>query len=168
MTRIRNSFTAAAMFAGVAALGLAPAFAQTAPDAPAAAPAQQGAARAPGHHWLTPGQLVEGRIAFLKTELKITPAQEGAWQQFAAAMRENAQSLDQAISTARAHHGTAQNAVERMEMRAQFAKLRADNEARLVTAFKPLYASLTPQQQQLANQLMSMQARWHHGWHHRA
>jgi hypothetical protein len=33
------------------------------------------------------GGHLEGRLAFLKTELKITPAQEGAWQRFASDWR---------------------------------------------------------------------------------
>src|SRR5262245_63948753 len=36
---------------------------------------------------------VEGRIAFLRAELKITEAQAGAWDAFAAALRTNAQKL---------------------------------------------------------------------------
>jgi hypothetical protein len=42
--------------------------------------------------------------------------------------------------------------------------VRADNDARLLTAFKPLYASLSPEQQQVANALVGE----HHGRHHRA
>jgi acyl-CoA reductase-like NAD-dependent aldehyde dehydrogenase len=122
---------------------------------------------------MTPGQLVDGRIAFLKTELKITPAQEAQWQQYASVMRQNAQSLDQAIATARQHRGTAMNAVERLEIRGDFAKVSAENQARLLTALKPLYASLSPDQQQVANALMTRHmgerhGEGHHGWHHRA
>jgi periplasmic protein CpxP/Spy len=117
---------------------------------------------------MTPGQLIDGRLAFLKTELKITPGQEAQWQQFAAVMRQNAQSLDQAIANARQHRGTAMNAVERMAIRGQFTKVRAENEARLLTAFKPLYASLSPAQQQVANALMTPHAGWRHGWRHHA
>jgi hypothetical protein len=61
-----------------------------------------------------------------------------------------------------------ENAVDHMEMRAQFTKVRADNEASLVNAFRPLYSSLSPEQQQVANNLMTMHAGGHHGWHHRA
>jgi len=110
-----------------------------------------------------PGQLVEGRIAFLKAQLKITPAQEAQWQQVEAAMRENAKTLDQTITTARQNHGN-MGAVQRLELREQFAKVRVDNDARLLAAFKPLYASLSPEQQQMANQLVGA----HHLWHHRA
>jgi periplasmic protein CpxP/Spy len=161
MQRFRTPLVAAALLAGVSAIGLAPAFAQT-----AAAPANSAAAQRPtermGH--MMPGQLVDGRIAFLKTELKITHDQDTQWQQVAAAMRQNADALDQAITNARGHDRDA-NAVDRMEIRSQFAKVRADNEARLLTAFKPLYASLSPEQQLVANQLMTG---GHHGWHHRA
>ena len=119
------------------------------------------------------GQLVDGRIAFLKTELEITPGQEAQWQQYASVMRQNAQSLDQAMTTARQHRGTAMNAVERLEVRGEFAKVRAENQARLLTALKPLYASLSPDQQQVANALMTRHmgehhGEGHHGWHHRA
>jgi osmotically-inducible protein OsmY len=71
--------------------------------------------------------------------------------------------LDQAISTAREQRGTT-DAVQRLSQREQFAKVRAENDARLVTAFKPLYASLSAEQQQIANNLVIP----HHGWHHRA
>jgi periplasmic protein CpxP/Spy len=175
MKIMRRSVLAAVLFTSVAAAGLAPAFAQTAPANTTAAQstaAQSTAAQSQAHQhgkaWMTPGQLVDGRVAFLKAELKITPAQEAQWQQFAAAMRQNAQSLDQAIANVRQHRGTAQNAVERMEVRGQFAQTRAENQARLLTAFKPLYASLSPDQQQVANVLMTPHAGGHHGWRHRA
>jgi periplasmic protein CpxP/Spy len=166
MKTLRTPFLAAVLLTGVAALGLTPAPAETAP-APANATAQS-APHQPGKAWMMPGQLVDGRLAFLKTELKITPAQEGEWQQYAAVMRQNAQSLDQTIATARQHRGTAMNAVERMEVRGQFAKVNAENQARLLTAFKPLYASLSPEQQHVADALMTQRRGWNRGWHHHA
>ena len=105
----------------------------------------------------------EGRIAFFNAQLKITPAQEAQWQQVEAAMRENAKTLDQTITTARQNRGN-MDAVQRLELHEQFAKVRVDNDARLLAAFKPLYASLSPEQQQMANQLVGA----HHHWHHRA
>jgi periplasmic protein CpxP/Spy len=165
MSRFNRSLMATALFAGVAAIGLTPALAETTPGP--AGPAAQNQAHRHAQARMTPGQLVAGRIAFMKAELKITPAQEGQWQPFAAAMRQNAQALDQLIATARQHRGAAGSAVDRMEMRAQFAKVRADNMARLASAFRPLYASLSSEQQQTANALMRHEG-WHHGWHHRA
>jgi Spy/CpxP family protein refolding chaperone len=162
MIRLRTPFLAAALFTGVAAIGLAPALAQTAP-APANSTAAPSEARHHAMERMMPGQFVEGRIAFLKAQLKITPAQEAQWQQVEAAMRENAKTLDQTITTARQNRGN-MDAVQRLELREQFAKVRADTDARLLTAFKPLYASLSPEQQQMANQLVGA----HHLWHHRA
>ena len=162
MISLRTPFLAAALFTGVAAVGLTPALAQTAPG-PANSTAAPSEAR---HHEMgrmMPGQFVDGRIAFLKAELKITPAQETQWQQVEAAMRENAKNLDQSIGTARQSR-SGMDAVQRLELREQFAKMRADNDARLLAAFKPLYASLSPEQQQMANQLIGA----HHHWHHRA
>ena len=88
MIRLRTPLLAAALFTGVAAVGLISALAQTAPG-PANSTAAPSEAR---HHEMgrmMPGQFVDGRIAFLKAELKITPAQETQWQQVEAAMREN-------------------------------------------------------------------------------
>jgi periplasmic protein CpxP/Spy len=162
MFRLGTPFLAAALLTGVTAVGLTPAFAQTAPG-----PANSGPAQSEVHHQhaerMLPGRLVDGRIAFLKAELKITPAQETQWQEVAAAMRDNASSLDQAITTARQNRGP-MDAIQRLEARAQFARLHADNDARLLAAVKPLYASLSPEQQEMANELLGQ----HHHWHHRA
>jgi|SRR5271166_312443 len=162
MIRLRKPFLAAALLTGVAAVGLTPVLAQTAPG-----PANSTAAPSePRHHAtgrMMPGQFVDGRIAFLKAELKITPAQETQWQRVEAAMRENAKALDQTITAAR-QNLTNTDAVQRLELREQFAKVRVDNDARLLAAFKPLYANLSPEQQQMANQLVGAR----HHWHHRA
>jgi protein CpxP len=157
----RAPLLAAALFTSVAALGLSPVLAQTIPPAANSGTAQT---QARHHARMLPGQMVDGRIAFLKAELKIEPAQETQWQQVAAAMRENANALDQAIHTAHQQRGT-MDAVQRLTMREQFAKVRAENDARLLTAFKPLCASLSPEQQQIANELVGSH---HHSPHHRA
>lgn len=166
MKSLRTPLFAAALFASAAGIGLSPAFAQATP-----APANAATTQTEAHHrerpWMMPGQLVDGRIAFLRTELKITPDQEAPWGQVAAAMRQNADALDQQITATRQHHPN-MDAIERLELRGRFAKLRAENDARLLTALKPLYASLSPQQQQMANALFIPQHGWHHGWHHRA
>ena len=163
MTKLKTPLLAAAFVAGVASIGLTPAVAQAAP-----APAEAGAASGPARHHagarMMPGQFVDGRIAFLKAQLKITPAQEGQWQKVEAAMRENAKALDQTVASMRQKSGD-RNAVERLEMREQFIKVRADNNSRFLTAFKPLYGSLSPEQQQMADQLIGAAQ---HRWRHRA
>src|ERR1700738_5034640 len=127
MIRLRKPFLAAAVFTGVAAVGLAPALAQT-----AAEPANSTAAPSEARHHemgrMMPGQIVDGRIAFLKAELKITPTQETQWQQVEAAMRENAKALDQTITTARQNR-TSIDAVQRLELRDEFAQVGGHNDA---------------------------------------
>ena len=81
----------------------------------------------------------------------------------ATALRQNAGALDEVINSARQQRGT-MDAVQRLTVREQFDKVRSENDERLLSAFKPLYASLSPEQQQIANQLLVE----HHGWHHRA
>jgi Spy/CpxP family protein refolding chaperone len=163
MTRLYRPFLAAALLAGVAAVGATPASAQT-----ASPPANSGAAQNEAQHHararMMPGQFVDGRIAFLKAELKITPAQEGQWQQVETAMRENANALDQTVANARQNRA-GMNAVQRLELRDQITKVRSENNDRFLTAFKPLYASLSPDQQQMADRLIG--AVRHH-WRHRA
>jgi len=141
MTRLRTPLLAAALFTSLAAVGLSPALAQT-----AAAPTNAGQAAGGAHHQararMMPGQFVEGRIAFLKAELKITPAQEAQWQQVEATMRENAKALDQTITSTRQNHA-GRNAIQRLELRDQFAKVRSESNSRFLAAFKPLYANLS-------------------------
>lgn len=156
--RVRMPFLAAVLLAGVASAGIAPAFAES--SAPPAATAPTGEHR-PMHQRLLPGQRVDGKIAFLKAELKITPAQEATWAPVAAAMRENAQALDHAILTARQAQKP-MDAVQRIALRSDFAKVRAENGTRLLAAFKPLYESLSPSQQQIANALFVSHDHWHH------
>jgi hypothetical protein len=153
---------AATLLASTAVLGLTPALAQTAPT-PRDSAARQSQARHDAGQRMLPGQLVDGRIAFLKAELKITPEQETQWQSVATALRQNANALDQVINSARQQRG-ALDAVQRLTERGQFDKVRTENDERLLSAFKPLYASLSPEQQQIANQLLGH----HHGWRHRA
>ena len=123
--------------------------------AQAAAPAPQ----ATRPHRL-PSDHVDGRIAYLKTELKITNAQQAQWDKVATAMRENAKAMDQVIEQARTARQGNENALQRLETRTRFATARAQNSERFLTAFRPLYDSLSDTQKQAANQLMT--PHWHH------
>jgi len=159
---LRKPVFAAALLTSAAILGVTPALAQTTP-APQDSAAMQSQARHHAGARMLPRQLVDGRIAFLKAELKITPEQETQWQSVATALRQNANALDQVISSAPQQRGT-MDAVQRLTEREQFDKVRTENDERLLSALKPLYASLSPDQQQIANQLVVQ----HHGWRHRA
>ena len=157
----RNKLTIGAVLAGLAlgSSGLtAVALAQNA--TPPAAPAQQTQQAEPHRHH---ADHIEGRIAFLHTELKITPEQQAQWDRVAAAMRANDQDMHKAFETMRANRGTTPlNAVQRLEMRAQFTTLRTQSDQRFLEAFKPLYASLSDSQKQAADELF---AQHHHHFH---
>lgn len=163
MMSIRKPLLAAALFASVAGVGLAPAFAQTAPQTAPGAAAQAGEHH---HGWaerLSPTERVRGKIAYLKAELEITKDQEAAWSKVADAMRANATEFEHMIQHVRQAQKP-MNAVDRMTLKADFEKLHAASSERLLAAFKPLYAQLSPAQKKVADAVFV-----HHGWrHHRA
>ncbi len=61
-----------------------------------------------------PGQHIDGRIAFLKAELKITPEQEKLWNAYAEAMRQESASM-QAMHEQRMAGGMPATLPERMQ-----------------------------------------------------
>ena len=152
-----NKLKIGAVLAGLVLSGgglTAVSFAQSA--TPPAAQAQQ--AEPHRHH----ADHIEGRIAFLYTELKITPAQQAEWDRVAAAMRANDQDMHKAFESMRANRGTTPpNAVQRLEFKAQFGTLRNQADQRFLEAFKPLYASLSTDQKQAADEMFG-----HHGHGH--
>ncbi|WP_233801763.1 Spy/CpxP family protein refolding chaperone [Paraburkholderia sp. HP33-1] len=126
------------------AVSMGGAFAQTA--APAAAPdtaASASAAKA-GHE-----RNVEDRIAYLHSQLKITPAQEAQWKTFADVMRSNGETMSQLFQQRK--EATNVSALDDMKQYAMIAQAHADGMKKLVDAFDPLYSSLSPEQKKLAD-----------------
>jgi len=97
-----------------------------------------------------PAAAVEGRLAYLKAELKITKAQEGAWKKYSDEARKQAESM-QATRTAMQGAATA-NAADRMDLHNKLMKNRLEQSEKITAAFKELYAALTPEQKALADQ----------------
>lgn len=162
---MRKTIISGVILAGLAAPTLA-----LAQAAAPAAPAPQHTMR-PEHHRPLPGQLVDARLAFLKTALKITPAQEPQWNAFANVMRQQAHEMDAKIDKMReAHENRAQNAtppsaIERLQHRQEFLAAASARMNALLTAAKPLYASFNPQQKQMADELLVHgDHHHHHGW----
>lgn len=96
-----------------------------------------------------PAAAVEGRLAYLKTELKITKAQEGAWKKYSDEARKQAESM-QAMRAAMQGGATA-NAADRMELHDKLMKSRLEQSEKMTAAFKELYAALAPEQKALAD-----------------
>jgi len=97
-----------------------------------------------------PAAAAEARLAYLKTELKITKAQEAAWKKFSDEARKQAESM-QAARTAM-WSGANANAADRMELHNKLMKSRVEQSEKTAAAFKDLYAALTPEQKALADQ----------------
>jgi hypothetical protein len=139
---------------GLAALGAPDAAAQAATAPP------QGQAR-PEHHF-DPGRHIEGRIAFLKAELKITDAQAPQFERVAQAMRENVKDMAKLHEQRHADRDKPKTAVERLEMQVKFGELHTQHEQRFLAAFKPLYDSLSDDQKKAADELMGGHRHGHH------
>jgi glucose dehydrogenase len=116
----------------------------------AAAPAMAETAAAPPASAMQ--QAIEQRIAALKTKLAITPAETNDWNNFAAAMRDNATSTN-ALFQQRAEKTQSMSAVENMKSYATLARAYADNLDKLSAAFEKLYGELSPEQQKTADAL---------------
>ena len=96
----------------------------------------------------------EGRIAYLKAELKITPAQQAAFDRYAQVIRDNAAATQKAFQDMRGRDRNQNtSAVERIEQRARMAQLRDQQEQQYLAAFRPLYATLSPDQKKVADNL---------------
>ncbi|MGE5146095.1 MAG: Spy/CpxP family protein refolding chaperone [Candidatus Eiseniibacteriota bacterium] len=151
---------------GVGAAVLSQTPASQAAEAPQAAPAPKpgDAAHGPRHARFMPGRHIEGRIAFLQAELKITPAQKAQWDKVATVMRETAKSdaamFEQMRAQRTANPSAKPDALERMNDRIKFGEARTASMKKFVEAFTPLYNSLSDEQKQTANELFGGR---HHG-----
>jgi hypothetical protein len=103
---------------------------------------------------------IEGRIAFLKAELKITPAQEGQWNAVADAMRKSATQRQQLGEEMRNRGDKPVTAVDRLNFRQRMTEAEAANAKTFATTFAALYTSLDDAQKKQADDLLS--PRRHH------
>ncbi len=95
---------------------------------------------------------VEGRIAFLKAELKITDAQLSQWNTFADALRANARQTTQMLGIAL--QATALNAPDRLERREKMLTSMLEIVRTTKAALSPLYDVLSNEQKKLADLLL--------------
>jgi hypothetical protein len=98
---------------------------------------------------------VEGRIAFLKAELKITPEQEALWNDYANAVRDNAKAMGSRCTALMGDSGASQKSLpDRLDAQEQFVAARLDALRATNKALKPLYQALSDEQKKLADQLI--------------
>ena len=134
-----------------------------------------------------PSERVEARLAYARTALKITDAQQPQWNSFSEVLRTHARTMDARIGERRAQMQSASRtervrptAIERMERTQRAMEQRSARLAEVIAAAKPLYATFSPEQRQVADQLLAQSGRGghkhghgghrhgHHGKHHGA
>ncbi len=101
---------------------------------------------------------IEGRIAFLKTELKVTPEQEASWNAFAEVLRANAGGLQdgmmQMSGATSGQGGAAATPLQRVETREGTLNRRLESVRKLKDVLAPLYQSFDGAQKQKADGLL--------------
>jgi protein CpxP len=160
--------------------------AQASPAAPSAGAPRE--ARDP-KQFRTPSERVEARLAFARTQLKITDAQQPQWDNFANVLRKHARAMDERFQQRRAQWeaARAQNqgqsgdaarlqsaqpprpsvtAIERLERSQQRLAERSARLNEVVAAAKPLYAALSPEQKQMADGMLARHGQHDHGKNH--
>jgi protein CpxP len=163
MNKLIMSTLVAAGFAAAVPLAIAQA------NPPAAG---QGQHAQRGHHgkqaFSMPGERVEARLAYMKAALKITEAQQPQWDAFADVMRRQAKEADARIQSHREKRAAnterkRPTAIERLEMRQQFMAASSTRIGERLATQKPLYAALSPEQQQVADRLFAGRGGKHGG-----
>jgi hypothetical protein len=108
---------------------------------------------------------IEGRLAFLKTELKITDAQTAQWNAFADVLRQHDKSRRERFEQMRGTRGQETTALERLERRERASEAQAQELKQSVAAFRPLYQALSDEQKKSADDLFGRPhghgMRWH-------
>ncbi len=102
---------------------------------------------------------IEGRIAFLKAELRIRPAQEPAWEAFATTLRSDAQITRdiaekmQGMMTSGMKQPSV-SVLDRLDRHERVLNAHLDHIQRIRTTLEPLYESLDDDQRQSADELI--------------
>ena len=96
---------------------------------------------------------VEGRLAFLKTELKITDAQLPLWNAVADAIRANAKSMGEMSGEMM---GSSQTATlpDKLAVREKMMTAHLDALHQFTAVIEPLYAAMSDEQKKTADELL--------------
>ena len=97
---------------------------------------------------------VEGRLAYLRAELKITDAQEPLWKAYAAVARDHANGMVARCTTMMSQKGAAGLTLpDRMDLHQQFMAAQLESLRAMNEALKPLYESFSEEQKRTADQM---------------
>ena len=84
---------------------------------------------------------IEGRLAYINAELKITEAQGSLWNAYAAAARDNANAMRAHCTTMMSKRSA--NLPDRLEQHEQLMAVQLDAVRAMNKSLKPLYAALS-------------------------
>ena len=120
-----------------------------------------------GHHggkWMCGmAKHIDGRLAFLKTELKITSEQEKLWEDYATVAKTNAKSMQERCDAAKEKWKDAKEKgdakqrpplPERLDARTESLEARLEALRAKTNAVKPLYDALNDEQKKTADELI--------------
>jgi hypothetical protein len=97
---------------------------------------------------------IEGRLAFLKTEIKITDAQLPLWNAFAQAARESAKAMEEMMQGGMMGMSQSGTLPDRLAVREKIMAAHLEALRKLKTAVDPLYAALSDEQKKTADTLV--------------
>ena len=107
----------------------------------------------------TQEETVEQRIATLRSELKITPAEENDWNAVAQTMRDNAAAMEKLANDKAAQSQQTVTAVQDLQTYAEFAQAHVDHLKLLTERFQTLYNMMPEQQRKRADQVFEQSHR---------
>jgi len=99
-----------------------------------------------------PFEHIEGRIAYLKAELKITEAQTDPWNAYAEGMRSNADAM-RTMHASMTKEPIATSLPDRLTTQKKMASGHLAALEKMETAAKPLYAALSEEQRKMIDQM---------------
>ena len=141
------------MMGGMSMMNMMGMMGQGGPGMSAAAPC------GPGMGGMATIDHVEGRIAFLRTEIKITKTQTKVWDQFADAMRTNAKELGEARKTMMPQAAGGQMQVptlsQRLDTEERWLTARLKGVSTIKVAYDHLYDALSEDQRKAAEELVA-------------
>jgi len=103
-----------------------------------------------GSDWML--ERIEGRLAFMKAEIKITEAQTAAWNQLADVIRTSAKHRNERMKSV--FSGEPKTLPERVDAQEQFMSVRLEEIKQIKSALKNLYGVLSDEQKKEADEMV--------------
>lgn len=108
-----------------------------------------------GMNGMAGGGHVEGWIAFIRAELKITDAQRAAFDAFADALRSNAQTMGELRQSMMSQGGVAsQSVLDRLDLQERFLSVRLQSIRALKSPLANLVGRLSEEQKKAADEIL--------------